>query len=127
MRFNTRTGGPTRLGPLVDIKQWCDSGRGIKDSSNVPDSGERQAPGRIDHSIRRDRRAHARSNRREPVELVVVRDGNRRIDIGDGGVADRARAEIGRPRLLARGLNVRFKAEEPAARLPVVACLRTAY
>ena len=141
--FKAAADHPARLRRVRQEACVCGSGRidriaiGIEDgvAVRIKERGEARSEDRADmrdpsncctsgcikQRIRRHGHAQASAQRREPVQFLIVPSAYRGIEAGKRGVAACAGAEMDRGRALGGGGNVRFNADEPNARLPVVA------
>jgi hypothetical protein len=92
------------------------------------DLAECKPAGAVEQHVRRNRHAEARAHRPEPVQIVLVHHGHRRIEAHqrDGRIADRARAGRRIGRALVSEDDVGLEAGHDHARLPVVTDLGAA-
>jgi hypothetical protein len=101
---------------------------GSVDRADVLDFAERKPAGAIEQRIRRHRRAQAPAQGPEPVQIMLMDQGHRRIEASDGNgrIADRAWAREGRGRALVAEHHVALEAGHGRAHLPVVTDLGAA-
>src|ERR1700737_1946955 len=88
----------------------------------------REPAGAVEECVWCERKAQACAHGAPPIEVVLMRQGERRIEAGhgDGRIADGSRAGWGRGGALVTKHQVAFEAGHGHARLPVIADLAAA-